>query len=204
MAKDKTKRVFELLPNCGDHFEPNPDFNSALAEDDDNLRHVHYVAGEKVTTTRPLDKIFVNKFKQVSGEPSDSQTMGGETPDPKAAGKDRPVRSTEDAIKSAADRYLTEEELEGKPDQKKLIKAKPEDDDESDNGDAEDEDESGKSDVTSDFEGAKDGGMEVFKDSDGHYFVHEKGEDAPMQGSKKGFTTKSKVLAFIKKNTGEE
>jgi hypothetical protein len=165
MAKEKKRRMFELLPGVGPHFEPNIDFDKDQPEDDENLRDVEYVAGEQVESTRDLVNAFPGKFKEVTG------------------GKDR-------------------KQLVGRPDPETGAQKNATSDDESE-GDAKDEDTSGSVDVTEEFEGAEAGGMQVFKDADGHYFVHEAGEDQPMAGSKKGFTTKTKALALIKKNSGE-
>lgn len=133
MSKVKEKRKFKLLKGAGPHFEPNPDFDPDSPEDDDNIRDVEYAPGSIVTSTRPLDKLFVNKFQPIEGA-DPGQTSGGDVhdrrDDPNA---DRPVRSVEDANVRSADRFLEDEELEGKEDLKKLAKGKkvePHDEDE--------------------------------------------------------------------------
>lgn len=144
--KSKPIRQFKLLPNVGSHFEPSPNFDPDLPEDEDNLRDVEYKSGDIVKSRRELDKIFANKFtRQINedDEPELIEAPGTTIPqDPENDPfRDVPVRSTEDANKRSAERFLTEEELEGKPELQKLAKGvktskSPLDDDE----DEEDED----------------------------------------------------------------
>lgn len=82
-------------------------------------------------------------------------------------------------------------------------KSAKEEEPEEDVEDAEDE-EAVPEDVTDEFEGAAEGGLKVLKDSEGKYRVYEEGEDEPMDGAKKGFTTKKKTLAFVKNNVKSE
>lgn len=222
--KERKLRRFRVRQNVAPHFEPNPNFDKDAGEDEDNLRDIEYGPGEIVESYRPLDKLFVNKLDPItdSGDRADVQSAGGDVAsdtedDPD---KDRPVRDVEDARVNRADRFLTEEELEGKPELKKLAKGKKvdlDDDEEEDEEDeapkakksskkseeSEDEEEDESEDVTSEFDGASDGGLQVFKDSSGKYRVHEDGEDEPMEGAKKGFTKKSEVKTFIKKQVKE-
>lgn len=145
--KKKPIREYKLLPNVGSHFEPSPDFDPELPEDDDNLRDVEYKAGDVVKSRRELDKLFANKFtRQINedDEPELIEAPGTTIPqDPENDPfRDVPVRSTEDANKRTAERFLSEEELEGKPEAQKLAKGvKPksplDDDDEEDEDDSE-------------------------------------------------------------------
>ncbi len=144
--KSKPIRQFKLLPNVGSHFEPSPDFDPDLPEDDDNLRDVEYKAGDVVKSRRELDKLFANKFtRQINedDEPELIEAPGTTIPqDPENDPfRDVPVRSTEDANKRSAERFLTEEELEGKPELQKLAKGvktskSPLDDDDEEDEDA--------------------------------------------------------------------
>lgn len=147
-AKKKKVREFRMLPNVGDHFEPNPDYDAEFPEDEDNPRDTHYVAGDIVKSTRELDKIFANKFTRQVNEDDEPElvTAPGTTipQDPENDPfRDVPVESTEAANKKTADRFLSEEELEGKPELQKLargVKAKnPLDDDEDEEADDEEE-----------------------------------------------------------------
>jgi hypothetical protein len=119
-------RKFKLLPDAGSHFEPNTDFDPTLPDDEENPRDVEYGPGEVVTSRRPLDKLFVNKFRKVGGDEEDDRPSfaGGQVPrDPEYdPDKDRPVRSTEMATRREAGRFIEEEELEGKKNAAELLK----------------------------------------------------------------------------------
>lgn len=67
--------------------------------------------------------------------------------------------------------------------------------------DSDPEDGGEKEDVTENFKGAEEAGLKVFKE-DNTFYVHEAGEDDPMDGAKDGFTKKADVLKFIKKQSG--
>lgn len=198
-AAEKKRFKFELLEGVAPHFEPNPDFNAEEPESEDNLREIEYEAGDTVTTTRPLDRLFVNKFRAL-GAASPGRTAGGDAPHPKHdPNKDRPVRSEEDARVARGDRFLEEDELDD-PKLKKLAKGKSkvsEGDEEEE--EEEEETEESSEDVTDQFEGAEDTKLQIFKGEDGRYRVHQAGEDEPMKGAKAGFKTKKRTLQFVKK-----
>jgi len=147
--KDSGIGRYKLLPDAGPHFQRNPDFDETIEESDDNVRDIEYVAGDIVESDRPLDKVFVNKFQKVGGdEVPTRRAPGGQVSrnaedDPN---KDRPVRSTEDATRATADRFLEDDELEGKPEELRALargegakKKSVLDDDEEEDEDASDE-----------------------------------------------------------------
>lgn len=209
--KEKPIREFKLLPNVGNHFEPNPEFDPEFPDDDENIRDIEYESGDIVKSRRELDKVFANKFtRQVheDDEPELVEAPGTTIPqdvenDPF---RDVPVRSAEAANKKEAGRFLSEEELEGKPELQKMARGKVKsaiNDDEDEDEEDEDVEESAEpEDVTDDFEGAADANITVKKDSEGLYRAfHSDDPDSPMQGSKKGFSTKTKMTKFIKKHS---
>lgn len=233
--KQKQTKKFRLKRGVGDHFELNPQFDPELPEDEDNVRDVVYHGGEIVESTRPLDKLFVNKFEPVQGG-SFANTPGGDVVDDPELDpdKDRPVRSTEDANVRRGERFLQEEELEGKPELQKLAKPKTgkemaamikenkkkeaeakakeaeafggDEDEEELEEEESSEGEEGEEmeDMSDTFPEAKKNGMQVLKDGEGKMRVYEEGSDEPMKGSKNGFTTKKRVRDFIKKHAESE
>jgi hypothetical protein len=207
MASEGKVMRFKLRDGAGPHYEPNPKFDPKEPESDENYRDQEYnKPGQIVKSRRQLDKIFVNKFEPLDTvDRTNFQSGGGDeirSDDPE---RDRPVRDYEAARVNASDRHLTEDEMEDRPDLKKLAKgrkveAEEEDEEESGEEGAESDE---REDVTDDFDGAKDGGLKVFKTGD-KFHVHEVGEEEAMTGSKKGFTNKTDVKKFIKKNVKSE
>lgn len=112
------------------------------------------------------------------------------------------VKSTGRA-ESGAEEGQIEDEVNEEDTKSKKSKAKAGDEEEDEDLEEEEvEEEEESEDLTRDFDKAKAAGVQVFKRGD-KYFVHEKGEDSPMTGSKKGFTKKSEVKSFIAKQGGE-
>jgi hypothetical protein len=192
---------FRLRKDVGSHFEPNPNYDPDQMSTDDNPRDNEYKGGDIVESTRPLDQIFVNKFDPIMTR-GDAlpNAAGGDVPatDPdKDPNKDRPVRDYEDANVNRAGRFLTEEELEGKPELQKLSKGQAVEvsEDEEDEGSSEGPGE----DVTDAFSGASENSLKVYQDEEGTYRVYSKDDtETPIKGSKKGFDTKKEVKAFLK------
>lgn len=191
-VKERKVRLFRLKKGVAPHYEPNPDYDRESPEDEDNLRGIEYEAGDKVKSTRPLDKIFVNKFEPLDdgGDRSQVQSAGGDTEDDPEndPDKDRPVRSVQDAINRRADRHLTEEELEGKPKLQKLAHGHKK------TKNAEVSKKMGD-DVTDDYEGAADASFKVFRKGDKYSIAD---EDDPSNPMKKGLK-KSQVKNALKK-----
>lgn len=112
------------------------------------------------------------------------------------------VKTTGRAESGADTGDVADEVEEDTKSRKSKAKAEEEDEPEDEDVEEEDEDVEEEEDLTRDFDKAKAAGVQVFKRGD-KYFVHEKGEDGPMTGSKKGFTKKSEVKSFIAKQGGE-
>lgn len=128
MPVEKKRRRFRLLKGCGPHYEPNPDFDPKQPEDEENFRSREISPGQKFWSDRDLTNIFVNKFEclDAPGNRSGIQSAGGDTSDDPEndPDKDRPVRSAEDSLHRRANRFLEEDELEGKDELQELAKGK--------------------------------------------------------------------------------
>lgn len=205
-TKEKSKlHRFRLKKGVGEHYEPNPDFDVTEPESEENFREYVVKPGEIVETPRHLDVLFVNKFVPLTPrDRSNVQSPGGDEIDPENdPDNERPVSDIEDALVHRAYRHLSDEDLEGKPELQKLNKGKKpaakSEDEESDESDVE-----GPEDVTDEFAEAKGTELKVLMHPDGKYRVHEGDEEEAMDGSKKGFTKKKNVQAFLKKHSTSE
>lgn len=196
-TKKKKKRPlvkFRLRKDAGPHYIGNPDFDpEEPVDDEDNPRDIELLAGQTCMSRRSLDILFPNKFIRL-GEPDVRSTSGGgedisPIDDPN---KDRPVRSQEHARLNQADRFLREEELEGKPELKKLAKGQRTREAEAD--------EKYGDDVTNDYEEAGEQDYRVFKK--GKKFAIFDADDLE-QPVKKGLKEKQ-VAKALKELSGEE
>lgn len=70
--------------------------------------------------------------------------------------------------------------------------------------DDQEEQETPRRDVTEDFASAKDGGLQVFKEASGKFFVFEEGEDSPVSGSEGDGLSKKQVESLLKKLVTKE
>jgi hypothetical protein len=189
--------TYRLRENAGPHFEPNPDFDPEQPDSEDNPRATEYAAGQLVRSSRPLDQLFVNKFDVLSGggNRGDFKGVGGDEHDPDHPDHERPVSSVEDAMVRRADRFLTEDELEGKPELQKLAKGRKVESDEKVTEKYGDE-------VTDDFDDAKNNDLRVFQDGDVYHVVDADDLHNPLT-PKKG-VKKAKVGDVISKYTQDE
>lgn len=195
-GESKAKYRFRLKPGVGPHYEANPNFDDEGPESEDNPRSVAYEPGDIVESNRPLDKIFVNKFKRLAGPASQYASHGGEDDDEDDVEAEWPVTSVEDARVKRADRHLTEEQLKNKKHLIPKLKSKK--------GKVTDEELQKKfgEEVTSDFEGAEDADLRVFKKGN-TYHVSDADDPSnpisPKQGLKKDDAKK-----FLQKYTENE
>lgn len=199
----KGLKRFRLRKGVGTHYEPNPNFDPELPQEPGNWREIKYEPGDVVVSPRDLDKIFVNKFtpqdrmeKDIKSEEEENLAADRENDAALEDTRKAAAESERLAKQAKAKGTILKEKGHGDDEDEEPEPEYGDDEDEALAKDADEDEDEDDEDVTADFEKA--GGADlVVRKRGGSFYVHEKGEDSPMKGSKKGFSNKKDTNKFI-------